>query len=254
MPLGRAPLSVPRFVVIGGGDYGALYVRQLLRAVSAGRLDTRALHVVDRDPACAVARAPHDLVRLEVADWDEWLDAELLGFGPEDHLVPYHWAPHLLLEWLQRQLRRAGAVTGRDPAVPPAGVPFERPTRDGARALSYATWPCPPTCIEPALCPHTRGPKHWSLADDLLATPTPAPLVFRCLHLAYGVATIPIASLLQARTRLLDGLRAGPQRYLVATSSHCHGLASVLEIRPGEAHVSCSRALSRARRPARIPR
>ncbi len=228
-PAGGAPL-VPRFVVIGGGADGALYVRQLLRAVAAGRLRTQALHVVDRDPACAVARAPHALVRLECADWNDWLDQHLAAFGPEDHLVPYHWAPHLLLEWLERQARRAGAVTRRDPVVPPAGVPFERATRDGARALSYATWPCPPTCIEPGLCPHTRGPKSWSLAGDLEAQAALEPLVFRCLHLAYGVATIPIAALLSARARLLSALAAGPRRYLVATSSHCHGLASVLEV------------------------
>lgn len=242
MLLARAPLRVPRFVIVGGGEVGALYVRQLLRAVSAGRLDTRALHVVDRDPRCAVSRAPHELVRLEVAEWQDWLDAELSSCAPEDHLVPYHWAPHLILEWLERQARRAGATTERTAAAPPAGVPFERLTRDGARALSYATWPCPPTCIEPALCPHTRGPKDWSLADDLEAAPGLVPLVFRCLHLTYGVGTIPIASLLQARARLLDGLRAGVKRYLVATSSHCHALASVFQVRSAAAAARGSSA------------
>ncbi len=114
-------------------------------------------------------------------------------------------------------------------------MPFERPTSDGARALSYATWPCPPTCIEPALCPHTRASKDWSLAADLDATGGLTPLVFRCLHLTYGVATIPLAALLAARARVLDGVQKGPQRYLVATASHCHGLASVLEVVPGAA-------------------
>ncbi len=229
----RRPLVVPRFVIVGGGLHGALYARQLLRAVAAGRLETRELVVVDRDPDCAVARAPHPSVRLEQATWDDWLERELLGFGPEDHFVPYHWAPHLLLGWLERQARRAGASTRRDPAVPPAGVPFERPTGDGARALSYATWPCPPTCIEPALCPHTRARKDWSLAADLDATKGLTPLVFRCLHLVYGVGSIPLAALLAARARVLAGLQQGPQRYLVATASHCHGLASVLEVAPG---------------------
>jgi hypothetical protein len=227
-----AALSVPRFVVIGGGADGALYVRQLLRAVTAGRLRTDALHVVDRDPACAVSRSPHPLVRLQRADWNDWLDEHLDGFGVGDHFVPYHWAPHLLVEWLERQARRVGAFTRRDPAVPPAGVPFERPTRDGALALSYATWPCPPTCIEPALCPHTRAAKHWSLAADLDAPGVLEPLVFRCLHLVHGVATIPVASLLAARRCVLAGLARGPRRYRVATASHCHGLASVLEVVP----------------------
>lgn len=236
MSAAHATPVVPRFVVISGGDDGALYVRQLLRAVDAGRLRTGAIHVVDRDPDCVAARTGRALVRLETAEWDDWLDARLDAFDAEDHLVPYHWAPHLLLEWLERQARRGGAVTRRDVAPAPPGVPFERPTRDGARALSYATWVCPPTCIEPALCPHTRGPKDWSLCAHVEASSAPhEPLVLRCLHLVYGVATIPLAGLFAARARVLRGLGQGARRYLVATASHCHGLASVLDVRPGAA-------------------
>jgi hypothetical protein len=227
-----APL--PRFVVVGGGVAGALYVRQLLRAIDAGRLAAGAIHVVDRDPACLVARGADARVRLETAEWEAWLDARLEAFHARDHFVPYHWAPHLLLDWLARQARRHGAKARRATAPGPLGLPFERVTRDGDRALSYATWACPPTCIEPALCPHTRGPKHWSLAGDLESAAAPLEaLVLRCLHLVYGVATIPVARILSARERILGGLAHGPRNYLVATSSHCHALASVLEVAPG---------------------
>ena len=61
--------------------------------------------------------------------------------------------------WIERQAERAGATVVRAGEIPPRGVPYERPTRDGDLALSYATWICPPTRIEPELCPHTRGPK-----------------------------------------------------------------------------------------------
>lgn len=230
-PLG--PVVVPRFVVVGGGVDGALYVRQLLRAADAGRLAPGTIHVVDRDPACLVARRGDPRVRLETAEWGAWLDTRLDDFGAHDQFVPYHWAPHLLFDWLVRQARRHGALTRRAPAAAPAGLPFERVTRDGDRALSYATWACPPTCIEPALCPHTRAPKDWSLARDLEASAAPLQaLVLRCLHLVYGVATIPVANILEARRRVVDGLAHGPRRYLVATSSHCHALASVLEVHP----------------------
>lgn len=220
-------LRVPSLVVIGGGDAGQLYVRQLLRAVRAARLHTERIVVVDRDPGCA-ARAFHDpLVRLDVADWSAWLDAHLASCGPDDHLVPYHWAPHLLLDWLARA---TGGRVDRAAAWPARGTPYEGTTGAGDRALSYATWPCPPTCIEPALCPHTRGPRDWSLAQDL---DTPAPgeefdgrVVFRCLHLVYGVGTIPVRAMLAAR----DRLRASPGTYLVSTASHCHGLATPLVV------------------------
>jgi hypothetical protein len=233
-------MRVPGFIVIGGGDVGALYVRQLLRAAAARRLDTDRILIVDHDPACAAGEYDDPRVRIETADWSEWLDAHLAAAGPDDHLVPYHWAPHLLLSWLEGQAARAGARTVRRMGPPPRGLPYEAATTTGDRALSYASWVCPPTCIEPALCPHTRGAKDWSLAADL-ETPRSGDavddrIVFRCLHLVYGVGTIPVAEILAARDRMIAGLERGPRSYLVATSSHCHALATLLEVstaRPG---------------------
>ena len=230
-------MRVPGFIVIGGGEAGAVYVRQLLRAVAAGKLETDRIVVVDRDPGCAASRFEDRRVRLEAADWSDWLDARLGEADPADHLVPYHWAPHLLRTWLEGQAARAGARTARRAGPPPRGLPYEGTTASGDRALSYASWVCPPTCIEPTLCPHTRGPKDWSLAGDLERPGTEEDavddrIVFRCLHLVYGVGTIPVADILAARDRMVAGLQDGTRRYLVATSSHCHALATVLEVWP----------------------
>lgn len=223
------PLRVPALIVIGGGDVGSGYVRQLLRAVGAGRLAIDRVVVVDRDPACAARAFGDPLVRVETADWAGWLDAHLASCGPDDHLVPYHWAPHLLLDWLARA---AGGRVDRGTGWPARGTPYEGTTGAGDRALSYATWPCPPMCIEPALCPHTRGPRDWSLAADLAAPAAGESfgghVVFRCLHLVYGVGTIPVREMLDARDRLLAS--AGPRTYLVSTASHCHGLATPLRV------------------------
>jgi hypothetical protein len=228
-------VRVPTFVVLGGAAIGAGSVRQLLRAIAAGRLETDRIVVVDRDPACAASRVADSRVQFEAADWADWLDGHLGALGADDQIVPYHWAPHLLVEWLGRQTERAGALA-RGGSVPPHRVPVDRPTADGDRALSYATWICPPTCVEPALCPHTRGPKDWSLARDLETARPGEPLdgriVFRCLHLVYGVGTVPVAQVQGARDRVLEGLRAGTRRWLVATSSHCHALATVLTVTP----------------------
>jgi hypothetical protein len=232
---------VPSFIVIGGGVLGAGHVRQLLRAAAAARLDTDRIRIVDRDPGCACAGRFRDpRVRLETAEWSEWLDDHLGGAGPDDHLVPHHWAPHLLFDWLARQAARAGIHVARGAPLAARGLPFEATTAAGDRALSYADWMCPPTCIEPAFCPHTRGPRDWSLAADLEAPDreAPAPIVLRCLHLVYGVGTIPVADVLAARDRLLAGASAGRRRWLIATSSHCHALAATLEVTPpGERDV-----------------
>ena len=212
-------MRVPAFVVIGGGASGAYAVRQLLRAVAAGRLSTDRVVVVDRDPRCAVSSQRDPRVTLEVADWDDWLDERLALLPVEGHVVPYHWAPHLFLNWLARQAGRAGAQATRGEApAPPPGVPFARASKDGDLALSYATWICPATCIEPALCPHTRERKDWSLCADLEVAGGGVleAIVFRCLA---------------ARDLMLRGTASGPKRYLVATSSHCHALAATLDVR-----------------------
>jgi hypothetical protein len=229
-------LRVPRIVVIGGGTIGAATVRQLRRAIAAGRLQTERVVVVDRDPACAAGRTGDPRVAVVVAEWSAWLERDLDRFGEDDHLVPYHWAPHLLLGWLESVARRAGGEAVRGADVPPLGVPFEQATRDSGRALSYATWTCPTTCIEPALCPHTRGPKDWSLCGDLEGSDRLAGsderIVFRCLHLVYGVGTVPLRDVLHAGRRVAAAAPLGPRRYLVATSSHCHALAATLTVAP----------------------
>jgi len=246
-------VEVPAFIVISGGAVGAGYARQLLRACDAGRLATDEIVVVDRDPRCAARALTDPRLHFAVADWAEWLDGQLDDRRAGDHVVPYHWAPHLFSDWLVGQVRQRGGGAARAGSVPEQGVPFERETSAGDRALSYATWTCPPTCIEPALCPHTRGPKDWSLADHL-ARPREDQafaeriVVFRCLHLVWGVGTVPVRDLLAARDLLCAGLAQGPRRYLVATASHCHGLAAALEVSPEGAGLPP--AAGRARGPA----
>jgi hypothetical protein len=223
-------LKIPKIVIIGGGEVGSVYLRQLLRAAARGRLETTGILVVDRDPDCLVSRESDPKVHLEVADWSDWLDLRLGRLDPEDHLVPYHWAPHLLLGWLERELASKGVRARRGGAIPPRGLPFEAATSGGDRALSYAAWVCPALCIEPALCPKTQGARDWSLARDL--EEGGAAVVFRCLHLLYGVGTIKIAEIHAARDLILAGLEGGSREYLIATSSHCHALATTLSVEP----------------------
>jgi hypothetical protein len=249
-------LRVPAFAVIGGGFVGVAHVRQLLRAVAARRLETQRIFVVDRDPSCPAARepwTPAGIVQLEVAEWSAWLARNLARMDPRAQLVPYHWAPHLLLGWIEDELRSAGFSTARSGGLRARGLPHEETTRAGDRALSHASWTCPPLCNEPALCPHTRGPRDWSLAEDLEAVNDfDRGVILRCLHLLYGVGTIPVGAIHDAREGLLEGARARHSRILVATSSHCHALASVLEVAaPSGAKVRPGPGLPAA--PARFP-
>src|SRR6187455_897792 len=75
----REPLTFGRVVIIGGGCYGSWYAQQLQRAEAGGSLHAREIVVVDRDPACRVARHiaegayPSLALRLETNTWDEYL-------------------------------------------------------------------------------------------------------------------------------------------------------------------------------------
>src|SRR5688572_8569501 len=122
---------VPSLIVIGGGELGFGHVRQLLRAAAAARLDTDRIRVVDRDPSCMARGFRDPRVAVETASWADWLDEHLGNSGPDDHLVPHHWAPHLLLDWLLRQGARAGLTLSRGVPPPPRGLPFEADTRAG---------------------------------------------------------------------------------------------------------------------------
>ena len=255
MSVANPRLSTPqhfgRIVIIGGGCYGGYYVRQLRRAVTAGAVRCAGIVVVDRDPACAVAtevRSGDPLVSIEAAEWRDYLARFLPTAGRADAIVPSPLMPHLLRDWLVDAAR--DRWPDRDvrvgPLAAPPDVPWERAAPDGTHYVSFATWTCPINCIEPDVCPHTRGARDWSLAPALRrhaartqvgATPGMEPFLFRCVHRAYGVGMIDVSEVLDADAAIAAaGAGGGPVDALVGTVSHCHGAVSRLIVRRGTSH------------------
>jgi hypothetical protein len=117
-------------------------------------------------------------------------------------------------------------------------VPWQRAAPDGRHYVSYATWTCPINCIEPARCPHTRGPRDWSLTDTIDrwrgggSGVVDETVVFHCSHRAFGVGMVDVAALRDADARVAQLAPASGGRVLVATVSHCHGALAVLQARP----------------------
>lgn len=215
-------------VVIGGGRAGSRHARQLLKAVRSARLRGERLLIVDRSPTCPAASEFRDDAEVSFAwsDWRDFLVSWLGAASPSDHLVPAPLAPHLLWEWLAAEL-------GAEPAEPPRawGLPYEQPGPGRELFLSAAAWLCPETCVEPAHCPVLHAPRDWDLGD-LIEQRAGAlgyrVAVFRCLHLAGGIAGIRVEAVQAARARLAG--RAG-ERVLVATSSRCHAALGALTLR-----------------------
>jgi hypothetical protein len=234
-------------VVVGGGCYGAYYVRQLRRAREAGAISWRRLVVVDRDPACAVA-SDAEGVTLVARDWHlfflEYLAACSAAPAAEvaDHaIVPSPLMPHLMSDWLVSRARRRWP--GRDVRLAPLGgaldVPWQRAGEDGTQYVSFATWQCPINCVEPRTCPHTRGPRAWSLpptvrafveTERLRGRRIEGPAVFHCAHRAYGVGMFDVADVVAADHLIAAVADARPAEVLVGTVSHCHGALAVLAL------------------------
>lgn len=234
-----------RFVVLGGGCYGTFYTRQLLRAADAAAIPRPEIIVVDHNERPQLTREDvrDERVQLVRAQWDDWFDAELarLPADTDDQLVPPPFTPHLALAWLLRALKqdRAALVWQTEPfrALPP--TPFARQADNGTLVASHADWICPVHCIEPDVCPATRGPRNWDMADtarDLARRLTEQGQtvhqvhLLQCLHFTHGVGTYPLAHLLRARAEIgqLEAAPGRPVRVLVGTVSRCHGAMHLL--------------------------
>ncbi|HVX38013.1 MAG TPA: hypothetical protein VHB25_00475 [Gemmatimonadaceae bacterium] len=229
-------------IVVGGGCYGGYYVRQLRRAAEAGAVTIDRLVVVDRDPECAVASeagAAPLAVELVVANWRAFFHEYLADAArhPEAHardaIVPSPLMPHLMGEWLvDRARERVGShAVAVLPVehVPP--VPWQRAGADGTHYVSFATWECPVNCVEPRTCPHTRGPRDWSLpvaiarhAERERQADRPiVSAVLHCRHRAYGVGMFDTAEVVDADRRIAAASASGAADVLIGTVSHCHG-------------------------------
>ena len=241
-------------IVVGGGCYGSYYVRQLGRASRAGALSAERVLVVDRDRACRVAvelqSEPQTNVEVVVSDWSSFFDAYLgdaVARAPAnarevpDAIVPSPLMPHLMSEWIERRARARwpGRAIETRPLDPPSGIPWQKRGADGTQYVSFAEWVCPVNCIEPALCPATRGPRTWSMPPAVVAATEEArrngrnlagPVIFHCQHRAYGVGMFDTADVIAGDALVQSAAAAGAAEVLVGTVSHCHGALTVLAI------------------------
>ena len=229
-------------VIVGGGCYGSYYVRQLDRARAAGAIAFDKVVVVDHAPDCAVAQIGSD-AEIVVAEWTDFFD-EYLGSAPEgsrDAIVPSPLMPHLMYQWLRDRARSRwpGRVVETRALTLEPDTPWKRAAPDGTFYASYATWTCPVNCVEPRLCPHTRGERSWTMpraAHELVTRsagtdePLQGPVIFHCSHRAFGVGMFDTRDVVAA-DRLVQRVAAeSATNVLVGTVSHCHGAFNILHV------------------------
>ena len=233
------------FLILGGGCYGSFYTRQLLRG--AERIGLGKIDVVDINPRCQVMQefGKHPHIRYHFQDWKEFLlsyfDEQLKSYQRgefiTDHYAPPCLAPHILFELFLDYARRGNPRLNfkNIPFELSVGTPLDMSLPAGTRALSFATWTCPHSCIEPPTCPHTRGPKHWDMKEYLTKYFGEGALklsihLFQCRHYAMGVGTIPMKEIIEEYLQFQRVTSVpGTQLSALATISSCHGLVGLVE-------------------------
>jgi len=236
-------------IIIGGGCFGTFYARQLLRAREEGKCGFSRLLVIDKNKNCRAFREIRDSgVTFVSMDWEDYLHqyaSESFHEGSlavqEDVYIPSHWAPHLLRDMFLHRIQD-------DPGIPAVrvrkiemenkiGTPYEVVLKNGDHAVSFATWECPPHCIEPIKCPHTKKERDWEMGDflkDFFRGREENWFSFFCRHLANGVAGIPMKDIYAEYLRLKDVVKENKNcRLAIMTHSSCHGLVSLAEISYG---------------------
>jgi hypothetical protein len=244
----REPQQFGDIVVVGGGCYGSYYVRQLRRAREAGVVAWQRLVVVDRDADCRAAEEPDGLTMV-TREWGSYF-AEYLGTAAErgaraialpDAIVPSPLMPPLMSQWViaRARARWPGRGIRLQPLQGAVDVPWQRSGDDGTHYVSFATWECPINCVEPRTCPHTRGPRAWSLPPTLRAfveterlrgRKLEGPAIFHCEHRAYGVGMFDVSAVVAADALVAQVAEARAAEVLLGTVSHCHGALAVLEL------------------------
>jgi hypothetical protein len=215
----------------------------MLRAIRAGAVQARELLVVDRDPQCAVAReygstgnADGTTLTIDRHEWrsffDEYLShaAEDPSSSVDDAIVPSPLMPHLMADWLVERARRRwpDRLVATAPLTEAPKVPWARAGADATHYVSFATWMCPINCIEPRICPHTRGPRSWSMPVAVEDYAREA--VLFCRHRAYGVGMFDTAEVLAADATIASTAATAAAEFIIGTVSHCHGALTRLVV------------------------
>lgn len=233
-------------IIVGGGCYGSYYLTQLHRARKAGAVEWRRLVVVDKDAKCKVATGNYDLqCELIIQDWrdffNEYLSACSSTDPGTDAIVPSPLMPHLMYEWLisRAKARWPNREINTAPIDPPLATPWHNSAPDATHYTSFATWMCPINCIEPRLCPHTKGPRDWDMVEPARAYVQErrqarhkilGPFLFQCTHRAYGVGMFETAEVVKADEVISREGGSGPVDCLIGTISHCHGAFNLLRL------------------------
>jgi hypothetical protein len=219
--------------IIGGGCYGSSYLRQFRKATLRGKMPETRWVILDRNPNCQATheRLSKDPLAFIFGEWEDILPTLFSNneIKKNDLIIPSPFQGLLIFNWLKKEANLVDRVMLpiKLPEIG-GGLPYEKLGTDNlTRYSSYADWICPPFCIEPKICPATKGLKSWDMRDLIsnyaLEKNIMRSIFFVCLHWLYGVGGVPADSFFKARNFVREG---PPGDFLISSLSTCHGATS----------------------------
>ena len=212
-------------IIIGAGHFGQ---RAAALLNSAPRTS---LWIVDRDAKKLKTMGNMGPKRI-AEDGVRFLARHFSHLAPSTFIIPA--VPvHLAFEWLKAFKNHQGAIE----QIPvPKGLALHLPhTWDGSEGsllASYADFPCPDDCPEPANRCTVTGKKRGIPLYRLLAEVEIRGFsvqVIRSRQLAPGVGGYRVKDLKELLGKISEG---GKRKWLVATACKCHGVITALQVVP----------------------
>jgi len=227
--------------IFGGHALSVNYHELLTAAKASGEITSREIFCIDDNPTCVAASTiPQAHICLHPAEFIAKYINRHYEQHPLDAIVPDHTAQHVLLKvFLDKVAAQGTFKTQLIPLKEGPNTPFLHKAENQAIwAISYATWICPPDCQEPAICPHTKAPRSWDCGDVLKPSQTNSnnkvvTHLFACAPLYQHIVQIPGAVICQEMMTFEKSLTENPpERVIIGTHSHCHGIIGHFAIEP----------------------
>lgn len=243
--------SFNNIYILGGHALSYSYFQKIQEAKKAGLIDFTNCLMIDPNSNCEARKKSQPTIQKAYSDFIlEYLE-NATAQNPADTLIPDHTARHVMLQvYLDLVAKKFPQYkTELSPIETDAGTPFLYKSEDKAcHAMSYATWTCPADCDEPQICPHIQATRTWdfdvslkNFLDDLQKKEMNKNIRinfnrFACEILVYEIAQISFKNITMRAAEFVDEMKNNPpDKVVVATHSHCHGIMGQFAIN----HRSC---------------
>jgi len=233
-------LEINNIIILGGGCYGSLFSKRLIKGKQKGLVSFSSLIVIDKNEDCKLKKeAKEEDIIFYRADWLDFLVKEYPKIMRErDYLVVPCIGPHFIFKYIEAKLREENGYEMRLPIFNmKLGTPFEKDVENN-KYLSFAQWQCPPLCIEPQICPAINKTRSWNLKETLISyfknhneIAGDNVFVFEIGNYINAVGLVEIKMILEAYEELRRKINKKFQKFMIATVSKCHGEASLFELR-----------------------